>query len=601
MHSPWSRRCLLFLPVLLIATGSAHGQIAVKLRGSGEPFLEQSLAEWLNRTQPQVDLRYEEVGSAQGLRDFAKGARYFVGVQLPASDEQRQATTAKPLLALPINVGAVIPVYSLPVKGLRFSGRTLARIFLGEIQRWNDPAIRADNPGKELPDSPLVVVRRSDSSPATYYLTGFLAKAWPEFTQHVAVGASVRWPTRRETRPNGEVLDWPTGHDVEGSREAVCAEVKSLAGAIGYAELAEALLYQDAINFAAVENASGKFVAPTLTALESASSSLVPGGAALPADAYPIAHLSWLVMSGGTREPAKDGALKAYAQWALTQGQAINKIYGYAPLSATLAKQAREEAARLPGVDRVAEHPVQVAFAAGGSAAAISAAFGAGGDNRLASREYVLRAKAGQQLELGLTGTDAETRLEVACPDGGIGLRGRDRFERSMKLPESGDYTIRVTRTGAKALPAAELRVAITGVATSPAAAGYDGTYSRGDAEADIKTVARGKVAFHFTAVTPNGHTGQAEGTVSLRKGVGVFKEGRCRLRLRFAPAGRGILSIEELDRQDCGFGAGVGAGGEYRLCGEPDDDDWPAEFPDEQADPAGPPSPAGHPASGPT
>ncbi len=77
--------------------------------------------------------------------------------------------------------GAVAMSYNVPgIKtGLKFEPKTIADIYLGKITRWNDPALTKENPGVKLPDSPIIVVHRSDGSGTTNIFTWFLSDISP--------------------------------------------------------------------------------------------------------------------------------------------------------------------------------------------------------------------------------------------------------------------------------------------------------------------------------------------------------------------------------------------------------------------------------------
>ncbi len=62
------------------------------------------------------------------------------------------------------------------VQNLRFTGDTLANIYLSKITNWNDPRIAKDNPGVSLPDKKIIVVHRSDSSGTSFIFTDYLSK-----------------------------------------------------------------------------------------------------------------------------------------------------------------------------------------------------------------------------------------------------------------------------------------------------------------------------------------------------------------------------------------------------------------------------------------
>src|SRR5204863_4734628 len=124
---------------------------------------------------------------------------------------------------VPLVLGAVVPTYNLEgvEKPLRFTGPVLADIYLGNIKKWNDQALRQLNPGVDLPDKEIVVVHRSDGSGTTYIWVDYLAKVSPEWKKKVGVATSV---------------NWPAGVGMPGN-EGVAGQVSRSAGSIGYVEL----------------------------------------------------------------------------------------------------------------------------------------------------------------------------------------------------------------------------------------------------------------------------------------------------------------------------------------------------------------------------
>ena len=97
----------------------------------------------------------------------------------PMNDQQLNDSKIKPIYHLPLALGGVVPIYNLPVTGLKFSGETLADIYLGKVVMWDDPAIAKDNPGVKLPSEPITVVHRADGSGTTYTWVDFLSKVVP--------------------------------------------------------------------------------------------------------------------------------------------------------------------------------------------------------------------------------------------------------------------------------------------------------------------------------------------------------------------------------------------------------------------------------------
>ena len=108
---------------------------------------------------------------------------------------------------------------------LHITGPVLARIYLGQITSWDDPAIKALNPGISLPSQKITPVYRSDGSGTSYNFTDYLSSVSPAFKSKVGVS----------TQP-----PFPTGVGGKGS-SGVAGVVKSTDGAIGYADIAYAV------------------------------------------------------------------------------------------------------------------------------------------------------------------------------------------------------------------------------------------------------------------------------------------------------------------------------------------------------------------------
>ena len=143
---------------------------------------------------------------------------------------------------IPVLIGSVVPAYNIAgiAKGLKFTGPVLADIFQGKITKWNDPQIKALNPGVNLPDGNIVVVHRSDGSGATYVWTSYLSSQSPLWNR--TVGASKSVP-------------WPTGIGAPGN-EGVSNAIKGSPNTIGYVELNYALT--TGIPYGFVQNSVGK-------------------------------------------------------------------------------------------------------------------------------------------------------------------------------------------------------------------------------------------------------------------------------------------------------------------------------------------------------
>jgi len=209
-------------------------------------------------------------------------------------------------------------------------GTALSDIFLGKVRKWNDGKIAKLNPGVSLPARDILVIHRSDASGTTYIFTDFISSVSKEW---------LAGPGRSKE------VAWPIGLGGKGN-DGVAGQVKQIPGAIGYVELAYAR--QNKLAFAAIKNAAGTFVAPSVesatAAAEGVAAKLNPktdyrisiANAPGPA-AYPITSFTWLLVYQDQTDPIKGKKLVDFMRWALTSGQASAAPLDYAPLPKAIA------------------------------------------------------------------------------------------------------------------------------------------------------------------------------------------------------------------------------------------------------------------------
>ena len=314
--------------------GGAHSPKTVDLRGAGATFPAPMYQKWFegfSRARSDVHIAYAAVGSEEGIRRFSGGQLDFGASDMPLSSEHLNAPGQK-VLQLPTLLGGVVPIYNVTgvLEGLNFTGEVLAGIFLGKIERWNAPEIRAINKRAHLPDERIVVIHRSDGSGTTFVWTEYLSKVSPEWKSRVGEGPEVKWPTGNGAERN----------------DGVAMTVHKTPNSIGYVELLFAL--QNELEFAAVRNASGEFVKADLDSVTAAAKTTV-----LPEDqgfamsitnakgkhVYPISTFSWLLLPENSSDAAKQAALRDLVRWILTSGQKQCEGLGYAPLPAEIVNR----------------------------------------------------------------------------------------------------------------------------------------------------------------------------------------------------------------------------------------------------------------------
>jgi phosphate transport system substrate-binding protein len=242
-------------------------------------------------------------------------------------------------LHFPTVLGGIVLIYNVPgvTAKLKLTGETVAGIYLGEIAKWNDAKIAADNAGVKLPSTDILVVRRSESSGTTFVFTDYLAKVSPAWKNKIGASASVTWPAGIGQAKN----------------DGVAGMVKQTPGAIGYVELGYAV--ENKIPYADLKNAAGKFVTASfesVTAAAANSKDLAPDfrGSitnAPGAGTYPISTYTWLLIPTRIPDAAKKKALVDFLNWMLGPGQKDAQPLYYAPLPTKIVDLEKKQIAEV--------------------------------------------------------------------------------------------------------------------------------------------------------------------------------------------------------------------------------------------------------------
>jgi phosphate transport system substrate-binding protein len=324
-----NRTALAFLAAVSVSIPASASQI----EGAGATFPYPIYSKWFaeyGKSHPADQINYQSIGSGGGIRQLQSQTVFFGASDGPMTDQQLKDSPGA-VLHFPSVLGGVVPVYNIPgvTADLKFSGETIASMFLGKITKWNDPAIAKDNPGVTLPGTDVAVVHRSDGSGTTYIFCDYLSKVSAEYKSTVGVATSVKWPVGVGGKGN----------------EGVSALVQQTPGAIGYVELIYAL--QNKIAYGSVKNADGNFVRAsleTVTAAAASSEGKMPEDFrvsitnAAGKNAYPIASFTWLLFYQDPQDKPKAKAMVDFMKWALADGQKYCADLGYAPLPASVVK-----------------------------------------------------------------------------------------------------------------------------------------------------------------------------------------------------------------------------------------------------------------------
>lgn len=315
--------------------------------GAGSTAQELAQELWVDEfklERPDVTVTYDPVGSGRGREQFVAGEAAYAASDAPLEgtqlDEAVDRCRPGQLIEVPVYISAVEVVYNLRNSGLYLSPATVVEIFNGEIAKWDDPAIRRQNPTIStvgLPTNlPIVPVYRSDESGTTQNFTEYLSAAAPDAWKD---GPGETWPLS-----NGE--------GVKGTRGAIEA-IYAREGAVGYVDASQVSTLGKVSVKVGSEYATPSTVAAALAVAESPKAeALSVGPYTFPVEvdrkpktrgAYPIALVSYLIACTAYESDEEAAAVKGFLQFATgREGQELAaEEVGTAPLLPPMRTQAR--------------------------------------------------------------------------------------------------------------------------------------------------------------------------------------------------------------------------------------------------------------------
>jgi phosphate transport system substrate-binding protein len=298
---------------------------AMDISGAGATFPYPIYAKWADayKKETNVGLNYQSIGSGGGIKQIEAKTVTFGATDAPLSGDDLDKNG---LVQFPMVMGGIVPVVHIEgIKPgeLQLDGPTLAKIFLGDVKNWDDPAIKKLNPNAKLPSQAIAVVHRSDGSGTTFNFAYYLAQVSPDWKSKVGFNTAV---------------EWPVGIGAKGN-EGVSNNVGQTDGSIGYVEYAYAL--QNKLNYTKMVNKDGKTVAPTADAFQAAAANAdwnsVPGYGVILANqpgatSWPMTAATFILIPKQPEDPAAaTEALKFFA-WAYAKGDKMAEELDYVPM-----------------------------------------------------------------------------------------------------------------------------------------------------------------------------------------------------------------------------------------------------------------------------
>ncbi|MBN1184364.1 MAG: phosphate ABC transporter substrate-binding protein PstS [Bacteroidales bacterium] len=334
---------VLLVAVALIASCKNSGQKTadeskkVTLTAAGAtfpmPFYNQVFKNYTEETG--ILLTYGGIGSGGGIRSLKDKVVDFGATDAYLEDDKIGEMPAE-IVHIPTCLGAVVIAYNLDnVEGLKLTPELLEGIFLGEITKWDDPKMKANNPEITLPDMNITVMHRSDGSGTTHIFSDYMCKVSPKWEEKVG---------------RGKALEWPVGIGSKGN-PGVAGAIQQTKGSIGYIGSEYALA--QSIPMVQLMNKAGKYIAPTVESISAAAKGELPADTRVMLtnpdfeDAYPISGFTWIILY---KEQAYDGRSEAQAletvkflDWLISaDAQAVTSQVNYSPLPEEMVANAKK-------------------------------------------------------------------------------------------------------------------------------------------------------------------------------------------------------------------------------------------------------------------
>lgn len=312
----------------------SNSVLAADIQGAGATFPALLYQKWAthysDRNASKVD--YLAVGSGEGIKRIEAKEVDFGGSDMPLKIDE---LNKKGLLQFPMVMGAITPVFNIPgvfLAQLKLDSQTLAAIFMGKITKWNDPAITALNPGRNLPDLSISVIYREDKSGTTFNFTNYLSKVSEDWKNNIGEGLIVKWPVGQAAQGNA----------------GVATRVKETPGAIGYVDYAHAM--EKRLDYVKLKNHDGHYVSPNAATTQAASAGAKWDAAngfyqiltnAQGETSWPIVATTFILVRKDTADIEKIRNILRYSDWNYRLGEFSAMSLDFVMLPKQVAEQVR--------------------------------------------------------------------------------------------------------------------------------------------------------------------------------------------------------------------------------------------------------------------
>lgn len=313
--------------ISMMTTAHAQDQIT----GAGATFPAPIYQRWAQDAKSSgLQINYQSIGSGSGINQIINRTVDFGATDAPLNPERLAQNN---LLQIPTIMGSIVIAYNIPgvpTNSLRLTPELLVQIFMGQITRWNDPALVAINPHITLPRLPIGPTYRADGSGTTWIFTQYLSAVSEEWKTRIGAAVSVSWPAGNGARGN----------------EGVSNIVGRNPGSIGYVESSFAVINN--LNMAQLRNRAGNFVLPTAqNVIETASNAVwtvdngfVPNLLNQAGErSWPIVGATYILLPLNAPDPAKTRSVVRFVEWFWANGNTSAERLHYVPLPDAVKQQ----------------------------------------------------------------------------------------------------------------------------------------------------------------------------------------------------------------------------------------------------------------------
>jgi phosphate transport system substrate-binding protein len=315
----------------MIAAATFAPANAADISGAGATFPYPIYAKWADAYKKETGngLNYQSIGSGGGIKQITARTVTFGASDMPL---EPAALDKIGVIQFPTVMGGIVPVVNLDgIKSgdLTIDGPTLAKIFLGEIKKWNDAALKKLNPNAKLPDQAIALVHRSDGSGTTFIFTNYLSKVSGDWKSKVGSSTAVQWPA---------------GIGAKGN-EGVANNVANTKGAIGYVETAYAK--QNKLTTTKMVNKDGKTVTADSESIMAAAAGAdwakAPGFYQILTDepgakSWPIAGATFILIPKEPKDATAASEALKFFSWAYKNGDKMAESLDYVPMPDSVVK-----------------------------------------------------------------------------------------------------------------------------------------------------------------------------------------------------------------------------------------------------------------------